>query len=167
MDEPTTMQHFVVTADDVDVHVYCQEAELPRTILEAVEADESRLLKEGAGNWKDLHGPYRYRIDQAHEPSTGQRHIHVYLKNNQLFSLNWDGTCHDGFKGTRIPTKVFDQLSQRHPDLKLPPSKIIESIDIGGKIIKYSDFVKLRIEDASAMQSLNEAIALCTEFCSA
>ena len=95
---------------------------------------------------------------------TGQRHLHVYKKNNELFSLNWDGSGHDNSRGSEIPKKVFDHLKTKHPDLTLPDNRIIESISLGRPMVKFSEFIKLRHNDSSAMASLDAAVVLLEEF---
>ncbi len=157
------MQHYVIPTDDTIVHLYCTEDELPESLLEATKESE-RLLIEARGNWKNISGPYRYRIDGPHDATTGHRHIHVYKKNNELFSLNWDGTGHDNSQGTEIPKKVYDYLSSKHQDLQLPDNRIIESISLGRPILRFSEFVMLRRNDPDAMPSLDAAVALLEEF---
>ena len=163
MNADASMLHIVIPLDDTVVHLYCTRSDLPPSMREATD-DSERLLKESGGNWKAINGPYRYRIDGPHDPVTGQRHLHVYKKNNELFSLNWDGTGHDNSRGSEIPNKVYDHLKSKHPDLKLPDNRIIESINLGRPILKFSEFILLRRDDANAMESLDAAVALLEEF---
>lgn len=163
MNVEAPMLHFVIPVDDTAVHLYCTASELPESVLAAAERSE-RLLKESGGNWKDIKGPYRYRIDGPHDPMTGQRHVHVYKNNNELFSLNWNGSGHDNSKGSEIPKKVFDHLKAKHPDLKLPDSRIIESISLGRPMLKFSEFIKLSHSDSNAMTSLDAAVSLLEEY---
>jgi hypothetical protein len=157
------MLHIVIPLDDAVVHLYCTARDLPPSLLEATSSSE-RLLKESGGNWKAIKGPYHYRIDGPHDPMTGQRHLHVYKKNNELFSLNWDGSGHDNSRGSEIPKKVYDHLKDMHPDLKLPDSRIIESISLGRPLLKFSEFILLRLNDSDAMESLESAVTLLEEF---
>jgi len=163
MPDNEKIQHYVIPTDDTIVHLYCTEDELPESLQEATKKSE-RLLIEAHGNWKNIRGPYRYRIDGPHESSTGQRHIHVYKKNNELFALNWDGSGHDNSRGTEIPKKVYDHLSSNHQDLKLPDNRIIESISLRRPLLKFSEFIRLRLSDDNAMQSLEAAVSLLKEF---
>lgn len=163
MPSDEAMLHVVIPVDGAWVHLYCSVNELPQSLAEAAD-DSERLLKESGGNWKEIKGPYRYRIDGPHDATTGQRHIHVYKKNSELFSLNWDGSGHDNSRGSEIPAKVYDHLAAAHPDLPLPPSRIIESISLGRPLLKFSEFVKLRLADEGAMKSLKEAIMLLEQF---
>ena len=163
MAENQSMQHFVIPCGDASFHLYCSAEDVPPSLSGAADGP-GQLLKEAGGNWKNMTGPYRYRVDGPHDATTGQRHIHVYKKNNQLFALNWDGSGHDNSKGTEIPKKVHDYLGNAHPDLSLPKNRIIESIHTGGQILKFSEYVRLRLSDESAMDSLKEAIALLEEF---
>lgn len=163
MSDNESMQHYVIPVGNTTVHLYCSVDELPRSLSKATDESE-RLLKESGGNWKSISGPYRYRIDGPHDATTGHRHIHVYKKNNELFSLNWDGTGHDNSRGTEIPKKVYDHLSSKHPDLPLPDNRIIESINLGRRLIKFSEYFMLRRNDPDAMPSLDAAVALLEEF---
>lgn len=163
MESDELMLHIVIPLDDAVVHLYCTASNLPPSVLEATDSSE-RLLKEAGGNWKAINGPYRYRIDGPHDPMTGQRHLHVYKKNNELFSLNWNGSGHDNSKGSEIPKKVFDHLKAKHPDLKLPDSRIIESISLGRPMLKFSEFIKLSHNDSNAMTSLDAAVSLLEEY---
>ncbi len=38
---------------------------------------------------------YSARCDSPHS-NNGQKHLHFYVRGNQLFALNKDGTAHDG-----------------------------------------------------------------------
>lgn len=71
-----TLTHIVVKTGDAIIHVYCGTPP-PRSLL-----TEAR---------QRLAGVYFYDKHQPHAPP-GQYHLHVYLKNNQIFAINWDGT---------------------------------------------------------------------------
>ena len=99
-------------------------AETQRLLLES-----ETLLKE-AGKEQQLAGPYYVRKDQPHvQPPIGQYHLHVYKKQNELFSINWDGSGHDNSKGAVIPNVVYDAIKAKWPNIKLPDGRIIESFE--------------------------------------
>ena len=55
------------------------------------------------------------------------KHAHVLVKGNQVYSLNMSGRGHDGYHGERIHNKVADYL--RTKGFNIPKSNIIESVD--------------------------------------
>ena len=73
-----------------------------------------------------LGGQYSAQLHNAHS-EVGQKHLHVYAKNNQIFSMNIDGTAHDKSHRTRIPNKVANAINKYFPDFTLPPDNFIES----------------------------------------
>jgi hypothetical protein len=92
------------------------------------------MLNEAKHKGVPLHGPYSVQKHSAHV-QPGERHVHVYLKNNQLFALNMDsGTAHDQSHGIPIPNKVADALRQKFPDITLPPNNFIESASLTAQI---------------------------------
>ena len=72
------------------------------------------ILFETTLNESKLHGfplggQYSAQLHNAHS-EVGQKHLHVYAKNNQIFSMNIDGTAHDKSHRTRIPNKVANAI---------------------------------------------------------
>lgn len=84
-------------------------------------------LHEAQHRGKPLGGQYSATVHPPHDPR-GQKHIHVYAKQNNLLALNWDGSTRHGKPGTRIPARVAAALAQRFPDLKLPDNNILEHL---------------------------------------
>ena len=90
------------------------------------ESKDRMVLSEAIHRGIPLKGPYAVHKHHAHVPS-GQEHLHIYCKNNQLFAINRDGTAHDQSHDVRIPAKVADALRQRFPGFIIPSSNLIES----------------------------------------
>ncbi len=84
------------------------------------------LLQEARHRGISLAGPYS--VDK-HSPHTSKNdyYLHVYLKNNQIFAINKDGTAHDCSHGCEIPRVAADSLRAMFPDYKFPDNNIIES----------------------------------------
>src|SRR5690348_8313609 len=111
--------HMVLQVDDAIVHVY-STLPFPKVLLAEAK--------------KRLAGVYFYDKHKPHAPP-GKYHLHVYLKNNEMFAINWDGTAHDQSHQKVIPGKVFKALRTKFPDLVLPPNRIIESISLDPTIL--------------------------------
>lgn len=92
-----------------------------------IEEPKEQLLLEAKVIGAPLTGPYSYKKHQPHNP-TGEYHLHVYKKENEIFSINKDGSGHDGYSGTRIPNKAFNALKDKFPDWSWPENQIIESL---------------------------------------
>jgi hypothetical protein len=90
------------------------------------DSSTTSVLTEAKHKGTPLDGQYSAQLHSAHS-SVGQQHIHVYEKNNQLFSLNKDGTAHDASHQTQIPNKVANAIKSKFPDFNLPPNNFIES----------------------------------------
>jgi hypothetical protein len=72
--------------------------------IHETEETKEQLLLEEKDIGSPLTGPYSYKKHQPHNP-TGDYHLHVYKKENEIFSINKGGSGHDGYSGTRIPNK--------------------------------------------------------------
>ena len=72
---------------------------------------------------------YGYRIDIPYgEKRPGnQKHMHIYIKQNELFALNVDGTSHDGYHNVKIPDTLIPFLKKK--GFTIPPNNIIEIIN--------------------------------------
>lgn len=90
------------------------------------DSEELQEINEAKYKGTPLGSSYSAQLHQAHS-SVGQTHLHVYCKNNQLFSLNRDGTAHDRSHGIRIPNKVASAIEKQFPTFKLPKDNLIES----------------------------------------
>ena len=67
-----------------------------------------------------------YRLDKGNNAPGQQRHIHVYKDNKgkiQLFSINFDGTKHDGSK-RQLTTKEQSALTAL--GISIPPNGLLE-----------------------------------------
>lgn len=86
---------------------------------------ESRTLQVGKTK-------YWYRIDKPFgEPRPGnQVHMHGFIcKNkdlNDIFAVNKDGTAHDGWHNTQIPTEYNSIL--KHNGFSIPDGNLIEMV---------------------------------------
>jgi hypothetical protein len=88
-----------------------------------------QLIYEANEKGRQLIGTYTYDIHKPHNP-TGEYHIHLYEKGNQILSINKiSGTGHDGYHGIRIPNKAYKQLKAKFSDWNWPENQIIESIN--------------------------------------
>lgn len=89
---------------------------------------ENRLVQES--KYQNIGNGYQLRFDRnlAYQ-DPAKDHIHVYKKNRQLTAVNRDGTAHDGFHGTRIPSKVADYIRNEFWDFELPNNNFIESCE--------------------------------------
>jgi len=135
----TALKHIVVQVDNAIVHVY--------TIPPA----SKQLLAEFK---QHLTGAYFYDKHQLHAP-TGQYHLHVYLKNNEIFAINWDGSAHDQSHQTVIPGKVFKALKAKFPDMVLPINRIIECVTLDPSLWTPQQMTRLGI---NALQALRQII---------
>ena len=134
----TTLKHIVVQVDEAIVHVYLT----PPT--------SSQLLVEFK---QTLTGAYFYDKHQPHAP-TGQYHLHVYLKNNEIFAINWDGTAHDQSHQKKIPGKVFTALKARFPKLVLPANRIIECVTLDPSLWTPQQKAQLGTNELQALRCL-------------
>ena len=89
-------------------------------------SDEMQEINEAKYKGSPLGGQYSAQLHQPHS-SVGQKHLHVYAKNNQLFSLNKDGSAHDKSHGAVIPNKVVKAIKNHFPSFIIPDNNIIES----------------------------------------
>jgi len=107
------MKEFCFTVDEFTVHLYCADL------------DAKLLLLEAQRRGVSLGGPYSAQYHTA-RVLPGQKHVHVYHKNNQLFALNADGTAHDKSHGVSIPNRVAREIQRLFPDIQVPADGIIE-----------------------------------------
>jgi hypothetical protein len=74
-----------------------------------------------------------FRIDPANTNTMTQRHAHVYARQagggKELYSVNMDGTGHDGSTGTVIPVKHANCF--RGLGFDIPANLTLESLDYG------------------------------------
>ena len=86
---------------------------------------EKLIISEARTKGINLTGPYSYIKHPPHNP-TGENHLHIYCKMNQIFAINKGGTGHDGSSGYRIPNRVADELRRIFPKWNIPNNNIIE-----------------------------------------
>ena len=71
------------------------------------------------------------RQDSPNTNTKTQKHAHVYAKSNgggkELYSVNIDGSGHDGYSGTKIPSSHADFF--RGIGYKIPLNLVLESLD--------------------------------------
>ena len=86
----------------------------------------SRYLIEGGRTYSIGKG-YSAVFHRAHTPGT-QNHLHFYLKQNHLYSINQDGTAHDASHGLKMHRQATKWISKEFPNFTVPPKGIIESM---------------------------------------
>ena len=86
-----------------------------------------------------------YRQDVGRTTNMSITHSHVYAKPNgdgkELYSINIDGSGHDGFSGTEIPQKHADYFRSKGYDIK--DNNILESIILGNTNSNYFKLIIL------------------------
>lgn len=107
-----------------------EKIEIEGLIFHLHRHDESeyQVLNEGDQKGRHLIGNYYYDIHQPHN-STGEYHIHLRDKSNEILSMNRGGSAHDGYHGAKFPGKAFKALQKKFPDWKWPKNRIIESAE--------------------------------------
>jgi hypothetical protein len=90
------------------------------------ESEVITYLNEGKNKGRELVGNYTIDHHQPHN-STGDYHIHLSEKGNEILAINKNGSAHDGYHGIRIPNKPFKALIKKYPDWNLPENQLIES----------------------------------------
>ncbi|WP_273021143.1 hypothetical protein [Rheinheimera sp.] len=108
---------------------YLEEAEKMKRLEERVSTLSLALEHH---TYKDIPGTKNsFRVDSQNTNTMTQRHAHVYAKRNgggkELYSVNLDGTGHDGSSGMVIPQKHADHFLSL--GFSIPNNLILESID--------------------------------------
>jgi hypothetical protein len=85
-----------------------------------------------------LVGQHTMRVDNAHAP-TRQKHVHVYLKNKQVFAMNSDSSAHDQRRGIQLSKSVVKALGEKLPHFKIPPNNFIESYSSAHMLLRMID----------------------------
>lgn len=95
-----------------------------------------------------------YRIDAANTNTVTQRHAHVYAKANgggkQLYSVNVDGTGHDGSSGITIPKEHGHYFKKSGFDI--PSSLVLESLDVGDVFEISGKYIVFTLVDSGKIQ---------------
>ncbi len=114
----------LVVDNDVDLASLRQLEQVPQALLE-------HNIYQKFGDTK-----LYYRLDKANNAPGQQRHIHVFKDDKgriQLFSINFDGTKHDGSK-RQLNSKEQSALTAL--GIPVPPNGLLECEDISsGKIL--------------------------------
>jgi len=89
-----------------------------------------------------------YRQDSAKTSKQPQRHSHVYAKLNgggkELYSVNFDGSGHDGSSGATIPSAHADFFRSKGYDI--PLTNALESLSL--EQINDGTYSLVLLEDA-------------------
>jgi hypothetical protein len=101
------------------------EIKLPANIFIPVKSDlffESLLCK------KIPKTKYKFITHIPNTSSKSQEHVHIYdAKNNEIISINRDGTAHHGHHGEKISKKIAKELIKK--GYKIRADNIIEAIN--------------------------------------
>lgn len=121
---------------------YLAEVEREKAIEKLTLALEHEVYKRIPGTANS------YRQDGANTNTQTQRHAHVYVRPNgggkELYSVNFDGSGHDGSSGTEIPSSHADFLRSKGYDI--PPTNALESLSLGQ--IDVGSYSLVLFEDA-------------------
>ncbi|MCG5078100.1 hypothetical protein [Paraburkholderia tagetis] len=107
-----------------------------KQFLKEVEERERKLSELSLALEHEIYKPIpgtrnSFRVDPANTNTLTQRHAHVYAKphgeGRQLYSVNLDGTGHDGSSGIAIPSKHAEHL--RGLGFAIPANLTLESLD--------------------------------------
>ena len=122
----------------------------PEVLAESERAKRLEQLKLSLEHhtYKEIPGSTNsYRLDPPRTSAMTQRHAHVYAKRGgsgkELYSVNIDGTGHDGSSGTLIPAKHADFFRTQGFNISMTNS--LESIDFNSEI--DDEYVLLLLED--------------------
>ena len=92
------------------------------------DVNDQKLILESKDKGTAIDNQYSYKKHSRHNP-TGEYHLHVYKRGNEIFSINKSGRAHDGYSGERIPNEVYNALKNKFPDWSFPDNQIIESLN--------------------------------------
>ena len=107
------------------IHLYFIEDELSESLSsKPLLIQESNVIDLGKGRELAFH---RNNYTNPHNPA--KDHLHFYVKGKEIFSINRDGTAHDGSHGVLIPGDVYNKINKRFPDFNLPKNRLIESLE--------------------------------------
>lgn len=100
--------------------------------LESTTSPNSHLALEHI-TYKDIPETNNsYRLDAPNTNSMTKKHAHVYAKRkgggSELYSVNTDGSGHDGYSGTEIPKKHAEHL--RSIGFNIPQNLVLESLSV-------------------------------------
>ena len=115
-----------VVFDGFTVHFVFEVGSMKQTVFKKFHDED--VLFEGHHRGTPLGGQYSAVLHRAHIHS-GQDHLHIFAKQNQLAALNRDGTAHDASHGVRLPNRVVTAILSTFPQFTIPPDGFIESAE--------------------------------------
>ena len=134
---------------------------LKNVYFDAIYLDISEVNLFIEGLYKPIPGlnRYGYRIDIPHgEQRPGnQKHMHIYVKNNELLALNIDGTAHDGYHNVEIPKKLITFLKDK--GFTIPPNNLIEYVNTYEQKTLLQESSKNQINDIKQINNFAIIIA--------
>jgi len=69
-----------------------------------------------SGQWQDLGGGYKFRVDPPHTGTdTGKYHVHVNKGNQEIGSEGVDGSASHGDNMNNVPNSVKEKV-KKHPE---------------------------------------------------
>lgn len=113
------LNYYVFEIDDYSIYLYFFYEEVQKGLEPLLEAKNKGV---------PIGGPYSVFKHKPHCGS-GQKHLHIYKKQNQIFALNQDGSAHDQSHRIQIPNKVAKGITTYFPDINLPDNNFIEAVD--------------------------------------
>ena len=118
-------------------------------IVSRTEADTKFILEHKV--YQDIPGAsLSYRFDNPRKNSKGdflgQPHVHVYAKpkgnGKELYSINADGSGHDGSSGKKVHPYVADHF--RGHGFNIKPDNILECVDIA--LVTPQNYTIVRVQ---------------------
>jgi hypothetical protein len=85
-----------------------------------------RQYLEESGKRRDFGQGRSVVFHRAHIPD-GQDHLHFFLRQQELYALNRDGTAHDTSHGAQLHRWAMDAIKQNYDGFRIPPKGLIES----------------------------------------
>jgi hypothetical protein len=85
---------------------------------------------------------YTWRYDSGNTNTKTQDHIHVYLKGNEVFAINRNGTGHDKSKGLKMQLSTKQKYFLNTIGFAVPQNGILEFVDLE-KTKKYQAYTIL------------------------
>ncbi len=107
---------------------------LKDVVFDAIYFDSEKEVMDSSLLLEMHHSPipgfkkYGFRIDIpfGEQRPGNQKHMHVYVKDHQIFAINADGSAHDGYHNVAIPNEIVPFLKSK--GITIPANNIIECI---------------------------------------
>lgn len=117
---------FTFETDYYIVYLYFIEDELSEELSSRpLLLQESTVINLGRRRELFFH---RNNYTKPYDPA--KDHLHFCVKGKEIFSINRDGTAHDGNHGILIPKDVYNKIEKFFPDFNLPKNRLIESLEL-------------------------------------